>query len=121
MGGRTLDNTPNNRYINIRRSLIYIEKRLSDLTQFAVFENNDSRLWLQIRTALNAFLLSYWQSGGLRGATVSQAFYVKCDSSTTTFSDMQAGKVNIEVGVSLEYPAEFVVIKLGQLTGNASA
>jgi len=121
MGGRTLDNTPNNRYINIRRSLIYIEKSMNDLTSFALFENNDSRLWSQIRTALNSFLLAYWQSGGLRGTNPTQAYYVKCDATTTSFSDMQAGKVNIEVGVALEYPAEFVVIKLGQLTGNASA
>jgi phage tail sheath protein FI len=121
MGGRTLDNTPNNRYINIRRSLIYIEKSMNDLTSFALFENNDSRLWSQIRTALNSFLLAYWQSGGLRGTNPTQAYYVKCDATTTTFSDMQQGKVNIEVGVALEYPAEFVVIKLGQLTGNASA
>lgn len=121
MGGRTLDNTPNNRYINIRRSLIYIEKSMNDLTSFALFENNDSSLWSQIRTALNSFLLAYWQSGGLRGTNPTQAYYVKCDATTTSFSDMQAGKVNIEVGVALEYPAEFVVIKLGQLTGNASA
>ena len=121
MGGRTLDNTPNNRYINIRRSLIYIEKSMNDLTSFALFENNDSNLWSQIRTTLNSFLNSYWQSGGLRGTNPGQAFYVKCDSTTTTFTDMQAGRVNIEVGVALEYPAEFVVIKIGQLTGNASA
>ena len=121
MGGRTLDNTPNNRYINIRRSLIYIEKSMNDLTSFALFENNDSRLWSQIRTNLNSFLLAYWQSGGLRGTNPTQAYYVKCDTTTTSFSDMQQGKVNIEVGVALEYPAEFVVIKLGQLTGNASA
>jgi hypothetical protein len=31
------------------------------------------------------------------------------------------GRVNIEVGVALEYPAEFVVIKLGQITSNATA
>jgi len=121
MGGRTLDNTPNNRYINIRRSLIYIEKSMNDLTSFALFENNDSNLWSQIRTTLNSFLNGYWQSGGLRGTNPGQAFYVKCDSTTTTFTDMQSGRVNIEVGVALEYPAEFVVIKIGQLTGNASA
>jgi len=121
MGGRTIDNTPNNRYINIRRSLIYIEKSMNDLTSFALFENNDSRLWSQIRTALNSFLLAYWQSGGLRGTNPTQAYYVKCDATTTSFSDLQAGKVNIEVGVAVKYPAEFVVIKLGQLTGNASA
>jgi phage tail sheath protein FI len=121
MGGRTLDNTPNNRYINLRRSLIYIEKSMNDLTSFALFENNDSVLWSQIKTSLNSFLRSYWQAGGLRGTNPSQAFYVKCDDTNNSFTEIQAGRVNIEVGVALEYPAEFVVIKLGQLTGNASA
>jgi phage tail sheath protein FI len=121
MGGRTLDNTPNNRYINLRRSLIYIEKSINDLTSFALFENNDSELWSQIRTSLNSFLLSYWTAGGLRGTNPSQAFYVQCDSTNNSFTEIQAGRVNIEIGVALEYPAEFVVIKIGQLTGNASA
>ena len=121
MGGRTLDNTPSNRYINIRRSLIFIEKQAHDLSSFAVFENNDSRLWLQLRTAIGTFLLNYWQQGGLRGASPAEAYYVKVDGSTTTFSDIQNGRVNIEVGVALQYPAEFVVIKIGQLTGSATA
>jgi len=121
MGGRTLDNTSNNRYINIRRSLIFIEKQMKDLSSFALFENNDARLWSQIRSALNGFLLSYWQQGGLRGTSPTQAYYVKVDDTTTTFADMQNGRVNIEVGVALQYPAEFIVIKLGQLTGSASA
>jgi hypothetical protein len=121
MGGRTIDNTPNNRYINLRRSLIYIEKSMNDLTSFALFENNDSRLWSQINATLNSFLFAYWTAGGLRGTNPSQAFYVQCDSTNNSFTEIQAGRVNIEIGVALEYPAEFVVIKIGQLTGNASA
>jgi phage tail sheath protein FI len=121
MGGRTLDNTPNNRYINVRRSLQYIKKQLTDLSAFAVFENNDTFLWRRLDTVISNFLLGYWSEGGLRGNSQNQAFFVKVDETTTTFTDMQNGRVNIEVGVALEYPAEFVVIKLGQLTGNASA
>ena len=121
MGGRTLLNTPNDRYINVRRSLIYIKKEMTDRSMFAVFENNDERLWSRIRTALGAFLQSYWQQGGLRGATTKEAFFVRCDSSINSFADLQNGRINIEVGVALEYPAEFVVIKLSQLTGTASA
>jgi len=121
MGARTLDNTPNNRYINIRRSLIYIEKRLTDLTSFALFENNDERLWNQINTAVSSFLFSYWNTGNLRGNTSAQAYYVICDGRNNSFTDIQNGKVNITVGVALEYPAEFVVIQIGQLTGNATA
>ena len=121
MGGRTLNNTPGDRYINVRRSLIYIKKELTDRSAFAVFENNDERLWSQIRVALGAFLRGYWQQGGLRGSSPDKAYYVKVDSSTTSSADVQNGRVNIEVGVALEYPAEFIVIKLGQITGTATA
>lgn len=121
MGGRTLDNTLNNRYINIRRSLIYIEKSMQDLSAFAVFENNDAVLWTQIQNILSNFLFNYWQNGGLRGSNATQAYYVKCDDTTTSFTDMQNGRVNVQVGVALEYPSEFIVINVSQLTGSASA
>jgi phage tail sheath protein FI len=65
-------------------------------------------------------LRSYWQQGGLRGTAPDQAFYVKVDAGTTSNSDIQNGRVNIEIGVAIEYPAEFIVIKLGQITGNAT-
>jgi phage tail sheath protein FI len=121
MGGRTLDNTPGNRYINVRRSLNYLENELTRLSSFAVFENNDERLWAQLRTALGTFLRNYWQQGGLRGTSPAQAYYVICDSSNNSFADISNGTVNITIGVALEYPAEFIVIQLGQLTASATA
>ena len=118
MGARTLlqDGTAN-RYVNMRRSLIYVEKRLRDLTQFAIFENNDSNLWKTLRTAIGAFLNEYRNQGGLRGDTPDAAFYVKCDAENNPASSIETGVVNIEVGVALQYPAEFVVINLSQQTG----
>ena len=121
MGGRTLNNTTADRYINVRRSIIYIKKELERLSAPAVFENNDERLWSQLRLTLGTFLRNYWQNGGLRGASPSEAYYVLCDETTNTPADILNGNVNIEVGVALEYPAEFIIIKLGQITGNAQA
>lgn len=121
MGGRTLNNTTADRYINVKRSIIYVKKEIERLSAFAIFENNSERLWSQIRVALGTFLRNYWQQGGLRGATTDQAYYVKCDETTNTPADILNGVVNIEVGVAIEYPAEFVVIKLGQITGSATA
>ena len=117
MGGRTLkqDGTAN-RYISMRRSLTYIESRLKDIAQFAVFENNTETLWARMITVLGAFLNEYRNQGGLRGTTVDESFYIKCDEENNTNSTIQAGEVHIEVGVSLEYPAEFVVINLSQKT-----
>jgi len=121
MGGRTLNNTPGERYINVRRSMIFLKKEITDRSAFAVFENNSERLWNQIRTSLGNFLRDYWSQGGLRGATPAQAFYVRCDSSNNSPSQILSGRVNIEVGVAVEYPAEFIVISIGQITGSASA
>jgi len=121
MGARTLNNVSPNRYVNMRRSMIYIKKQIELRSQFAVFENNDEWLWRQLRSSLSNFLNMYWQQGGLRGATPEQAFYVKCDGVTTGDVDIANGQVNIQVGVALEYPAEFVVINIGQLTGSATA
>lgn len=113
-------NIPGYRYVNMRRSLIFLKKELSDRSAFAVFQNNDSRLWDSIVSALGSFLASYWAQGGLRGSTPDQAFFVKCDETTITEADIASGRVNIEVGVALEYPAEYVLITIGQVTGNAS-
>ena len=117
MGARTLkqDGTAN-RYINMRRSLTFIEKRLNDLAQFAVFENNTEKLWARLTTVLGSFLNDYRNQGGLRGTTLEQSFYIKCDDENNTPASIAAGEVHVEIGVALEYPAEFVVINLSQKT-----
>lgn len=119
MGARTLlqDGTAN-KYVNMRRSLIYIEKTLNDLTQFALFENNNEDLWTQLRTAISVFLNNYRNQGGLRGTTASQAYFVKVDAENNTADTIANGEVHIQVGVALQYPAEFVVINLSQKTAN---
>lgn len=118
MGGRTLlqDGTAN-KYVNTRRSLIYIKKSLENITQFAVFENNDYKLWAQLRTVISVFLNEYRNQGGLKGSSAPAAYWVKVDAQNNTPADIQSGQVNISVGVALEYPAEFVVINLSQITG----
>jgi uncharacterized protein len=119
MGARTILNDGTaNKYVAMRRSLIYIKKRLEDITQFAMFESNDELLWARIRTAVGIFLNEYRNQGGLRGTTAAQAYFVKCDSQNNTASSIANGEVRIQVGVALQYPAEFVVINLSQTTGN---
>ena len=119
MGARTLkqDGTAN-KYVNMRRSLIFIRKKLNDLSQFALFENNDEQLWGRIETSFSSFLNEYRNQGGLRGASAAEAFYVKVDAENNPDNLIAQGQVNIEVGVALQYPAEFVIITLSQKTAN---
>lgn len=119
MGARTLKATSSiTKYINTRRALFYIKRNMEILTQFALFENNSEQLWTRITGTLVSFLNTYRNQGGLRGATVAQSFYVKCDAENNDSTSIAAGIVNIEIGVALERPAEFVVITLAQLTTN---
>jgi phage tail sheath protein FI len=119
MGARTLkqDGTAN-KYVNMRRSLIYLRKALNDASQFALFENNDEKLWARINTSFTVILNDYRNQGGLRGNTPAEAFFVKVDAENNPDSLIAQGQVNIEVGVALQYPAEFVVITLSQKTAN---
>lgn len=117
MGGRTLKSSSSiTKYISTRRSLFYIKRQMEVLTQFALFENNSEVLWSRIRTTLTAFLNEYRNQGGLRGATIEQSFYIKVDAENNDATSIAAGIVNVEVGVALERPAEFVVITLSQMT-----
>lgn len=118
MGARTLlqDGTAN-RYVNMRRSLIYIKARLKAITEFAIFENNDERLWMQINGVIDSFLNEYRNQGGLRGGP-AQAYFIKCDAENNPANLIAQGEVHIEVGVALQYPAEFIVIDLSQKTLN---
>ena len=120
MGSRTLKAGYADRYVPVRRSLIYLRKALTDLTDFAVFEPNDAVLWRRIKASLEGFLTDYWSQGGLRGATPADAFFVKCDSSTNTLIKIDNGEVNMEIGVALQRPAEFVIIKIGQYDGGTT-
>lgn len=120
-GARTLDKGTPGRYIPIRRSLNYLKQALSDATEFAVFEPNDERLWTRITMTVSSLLSEFWRSGGLKGTNANQAFYVICDSTNNTSTTINNGEVHIEVGVALQYPAEFIVINLSQWTGGSNS
>ena len=108
------------KYVPVRRMTLFIEQTLLANLKWVVFEPNDEPLWMAIKSSIEAFLLSLFNQQALQGSTPSEAFQVKCDSTTTTPSDQQLGVVNIVVGVALLKPAEFVVIKISQLAGQTA-
>lgn len=119
-GARTLKRSQADKYIPIRRTLIFLKRALQTNTAWAVFEPNDSILWGTLQSTIESYLTGIWQQGGLRGNSPTEAFYVKSDADINPLSAIEAGVVNAEIGVALQYPAEFVVIKLSQWEGGAS-
>jgi len=109
------------KYVPVRRMALFIEQTLRANLTWVIFEPNDTPLWTAIRTSIEGFMLSLFNQGALQGSTPSQAFQVKCDSSTTTPDNVNNGIVNIIVAFAPLKPAEFVVIKIAQLAGQAQS
>lgn len=114
MGARTRKFYNADRYVSVRRTLIYIKESMRRSTQYALFENNDQRLWTQLQMTAERLLRPLWEAGGLRGNNAQEAYYIKCDSTLNTPAVIQSGEVRMEIGVALEYPAEFIVIRVTQ-------
>lgn len=88
-------------------------------TKWAVFQPNDESLWSGLRTQLSTLLNGLWKQGALFGTSADQAFFVKCDATTTLQSDIDAGRVNVQIGFAPVKPAEFVVVTLQQIAGQS--
>ncbi len=115
-GARTISSDPEWKYINVRRYFAYIEKSIDKGTQWVVFENNNERLWSNVEQTVKDFLYNEWNSGGLSGPTAEDAYYVRCDGSTMTPNDLDNGRLVCEIGIRPQYPAEFVIFRIGQFT-----
>ena len=105
------------KYIPIRRFALFLEESLYRGTKWVVFEPNDEPLWAKIRLNINAFMASLFRQQAFQGTSAQEAYYVRCDKTTTTQDDRNKGIVNIEVGFAPLKPAEFVVIKIQQIAG----
>lgn len=105
------------KYIPVRRLALFIEESLFRGTQWVVFEPNDEPLWAQIRLNVGAFMHNLFRQGAFQGRTPREAYFVKCDSETTTQDDRNKGVVHIQVGFAPLKPAEFVVIQIQQMAG----
>jgi phage tail sheath protein FI len=119
-GGRTTSPDPDWVYINVRRLFIFIEKSIKQGTQWVVFEPNDTPTWNRVIRSVSDFLTGLWMQDMLQGATKDQAFFVRCDRTTMTQTDIDSGRLIAVVGIAPVYPAEFVIFQVGQWAGGSN-
>ena len=110
-----------NKYIPVRRTTLFLEESLFRGLQWAVFEPNDEPLWSAIRLNVGAFMQTLFRQGAFQGASSREAYFVKCDSETTTQNDIDLGIVNVIVGFAPLKPAEFVIISIQQIAGQLAS
>lgn len=120
-GARTLDgNSDDWRYINVRRTLIYLEQSCKLAANAYVFQANDKNTWEAVKAMISSFLTGVWKEGGLQGASPADAFSVACGLGTTmTADDILNGFMNVTVQVAVVRPAEFIVISFQQQMATA--
>lgn len=115
-GARTLDgNSLDWRYVNVRRTLLFLEESIKNAARAYVFEPNDAGTWINMKCMIDSFLRSVWKRGGLAGATPEDAFEVHIGlGDTMTAEDILDGIIRITVLVAVTHPAEFIEITFQQ-------
>src|SRR4029450_10583655 len=96
---------------------LFLKESIDEGTQWVVFEPNDMALWGKIRRNVGNFLTNVWRSGALFGATPQEGFYGKFDAETNPVEVRDLGMVVTEVGVAIVRPAEFVIFRITQWSG----
>lgn len=115
-GARTLDaNSPDYRYVPVRRTLIYVEQSIKLALERYTFAPNDTSTWVTVNAMVSNFLDGLWREGGLTGAKPSEAYAVQCGLGTTmTAADVANGTMVVSVMLSILRPAEFIVLQFQQ-------
>ena len=119
-GARTLDGADLHgsdwKYVPVRRLSLFLEESIDRGTRWVVSEHNDEALWGRLRDEVGGFMVSLFRGGAFAGRSPRDAYFVKCDRETMTQNDINDGVVHIVVGFAPLKPAEFVVLRIQQLT-----
>lgn len=115
-GARTLDgNSQDWRYVNVRRTMSFIESSVKSSVKSYVFEANTPMTWVSAKGAIDAFLTNLWNQGALVGSTQNDAFLVEVGlGATMTQNDVLDGMMKISVKVAISRPAEFIILTFQQ-------
>ena len=115
-GARTLDgNSLDWRYINVRRTMIFLEESVRNAARVYVFEPNVASTWLNMKGMIENFLRGIWKRGGLAGASPEDAYSVHVGlGDTMSAQDILDGILRITVLVAISHPAEFIEITFQQ-------
>lgn len=118
-GARTASSDPSWKYINVRRLFIFVEESIKANTNWAVFEPNDEVLWVRVKRTIDVFLTGLWRGGALAGSAPSEAFFVNVGRNTMSQDDIDNGRLICVIGIAPVKPAEFVIFRISQKTGDS--
>ena len=106
------------KYVPVRRLALFLEESIQRGVAWAAFEPNAEPTWARVRASVTDFLIELWRKGAFAGNTADHSFFVRCGADTMTQDDLDAGRLNIVIGVAPLKPSEFVVIRIGAKAGS---
>lgn len=93
----------------VRVSLAHIcERELA----WVVSEENTPETRAQLIEILRGHLVMRWAKDAIKGRTAQEAFFLRCDHTTTAQSDFDNGILICEVGMAPVNPSEFMVFRV---------
>lgn len=96
----------------VNRLVASIVRAARRLGEASAFEPSGERLWRRTEESLGELLMGLLQAGALRGDTVGDAFEVRCDRTTMTENDLDAGRVVARITIQPAAPVEEIVVVL---------
>jgi hypothetical protein len=86
------------------------------------FGMNGPTLWAELRGTIEDLLMGFWLEGAFAGVSAAEAFSVRCDRSTMTQSDLDAGRLVVEISVRPAVSIEriTVVLRVGNAVGGST-
>jgi phage tail sheath protein FI len=70
------------------------------------------RLWSRMQRRLSDFMDRLWAAGALSGATAADAYTVRCDTSSMTQADIDAGRVIATIAFTAAQPIQRITVTL---------
>jgi hypothetical protein len=100
-------------YVQVRRTVAYVEAQISQIARCFVFEGNTPLTWIRLRGIVHIRLRELWLDGALYGEEEAQAFFVQIGlGETMTQDDVDEGRMIMKVGLAVAHPAEFIDVSI---------
>jgi uncharacterized protein len=96
----------------VSRLMGIILRAARQMGQDQMFEPNAPETWSRLRGQMERFLRGLQERGALTSVNGQPAFEVRCDRTTMTQFDLDAGRAIMSIGFTAAYPVERIEVSL---------
>jgi phage tail sheath protein FI len=108
----TMSTSPTWRSAGVSRLMGIILRAARFLGQDQLFQPSGPSMWNAVRRDFESFFERLRQAGAVDGATIDEAYTVRCDRSTMTQSDIDSGRVIVVISFTAAQPVERITVTL---------